>query len=330
MEWNVKLRQVTFPLRTGCETASGRSNSRPLAEECRHNTTLPEGSTAFLNAVQASRPFISGRDAGTASARQAGTTVLPIDSPQTHREEPVSNWPGHALYQVDNPIPQSTEPFAFFPFGTHRGRHPDPASRARGIQAGHSVAPQDHCLVGYRRGGQDHNWNRARCRGPGSGHASPVTAQPGWPPMDVSRYRKIRDRIAAGLGQSAGVGGAVRECSPRPRQGGHVSRHYRHGPARGMPTGLAIGSRPATRPAPAMAPDPSSAPRGHHPDRCPRRSRACPDRSRGEDSETLSYLTSARESYLEIAAAKGWHVIDGVDTPANVARNAMRAASHNA
>ena len=52
--------------------------------------------------------------------------------------------------------------------------------------------------------------------------------------------------------------------------------------------------------------------------------------ARGEDSETLSYLTSARESYLEIAAARGWHVIDGVDTPANVVRNAMRAASHNA
>lgn len=52
--------------------------------------------------------------------------------------------------------------------------------------------------------------------------------------------------------------------------------------------------------------------------------------ARGEDSETLSYLTSAREAYLEIAAAKGWHVIDGSGTPAKVAHDTLRAASHNA
>ena len=52
--------------------------------------------------------------------------------------------------------------------------------------------------------------------------------------------------------------------------------------------------------------------------------------ARGEDSETLSYLISAREAYLEIAASKGWHVIDGSDTPENVALNTLQAASRNA
>ena len=52
--------------------------------------------------------------------------------------------------------------------------------------------------------------------------------------------------------------------------------------------------------------------------------------ARGEDSETMSYLASAREAYLEIAATKGWHVIDGSDTPENVALNTLQAASHNA
>lgn len=52
--------------------------------------------------------------------------------------------------------------------------------------------------------------------------------------------------------------------------------------------------------------------------------------ARGEDSETLSYLASAREAYLEIAASKGWHVIDGSETPENVALNTLQAASHSA
>ena len=52
--------------------------------------------------------------------------------------------------------------------------------------------------------------------------------------------------------------------------------------------------------------------------------------ARGEDSETMSYLVSAREAYLEIAAAKGWHVVDGSGIPENVAVDTLRAASHNA
>lgn len=51
--------------------------------------------------------------------------------------------------------------------------------------------------------------------------------------------------------------------------------------------------------------------------------------ARGEDSETMPYLVSAREAYLAIATAKSWHIIDGSDTPANVARNTLQAASHN-
>lgn len=52
--------------------------------------------------------------------------------------------------------------------------------------------------------------------------------------------------------------------------------------------------------------------------------------ARGEDSETMSYLVSAREAYLEIAAAKGWHVVDSSGIPENVAVDTLRAASHNA
>lgn len=48
---------------------------------------------------------------------------------------------------------------------------------------------------------------------------------------------------------------------------------------------------------------------------------------RGEDSETLSYLKSSREAYLEIARARGWHIIDGTGTTRQVALDAMRAAS---
>lgn len=47
---------------------------------------------------------------------------------------------------------------------------------------------------------------------------------------------------------------------------------------------------------------------------------------RGEDSETLSYLKSSREAYLEIARARGWHIIDGSGTTRQVALDAMRAA----
>jgi dTMP kinase len=52
--------------------------------------------------------------------------------------------------------------------------------------------------------------------------------------------------------------------------------------------------------------------------------------SRGEDIETLSYLRSAREAYLEIALARGWHVIDGSGTRQQVADAALRAATSNA
>lgn len=52
--------------------------------------------------------------------------------------------------------------------------------------------------------------------------------------------------------------------------------------------------------------------------------------ARGEDSETMAYLLSAREAYLEIAAARGWHIIDGSGTPAEVAHDTFRAALHNA
>ena len=48
---------------------------------------------------------------------------------------------------------------------------------------------------------------------------------------------------------------------------------------------------------------------------------------RGEDSETLAYLSSSREAYLEIALARGWHVVDGSGTPQQVAADALRAAS---
>lgn len=49
--------------------------------------------------------------------------------------------------------------------------------------------------------------------------------------------------------------------------------------------------------------------------------------ARGEDSETLSYLQSAREAYLEIALARGWHIIDGSGTPQQVAAKTRRAAT---
>lgn len=51
--------------------------------------------------------------------------------------------------------------------------------------------------------------------------------------------------------------------------------------------------------------------------------------ARGEDSETLSYLRSAREAYLEIALARGWHIIDGTGTPRQVAAKTRRAATGN-
>ena len=51
--------------------------------------------------------------------------------------------------------------------------------------------------------------------------------------------------------------------------------------------------------------------------------------ARGEDSETLSYLCSAREAYLEIALARGWHIIDGSGTPQQVAAKTRLAATSN-
>ena len=59
MAWNGKFRQVIFLLRTGCETASCRSNSRPLAEERPHNTArrfhcLPQRSPGITATHQGS------------------------------------------------------------------------------------------------------------------------------------------------------------------------------------------------------------------------------------------------------------------------------------
>ena len=52
--------------------------------------------------------------------------------------------------------------------------------------------------------------------------------------------------------------------------------------------------------------------------------------SRGEDSETMSYLASAREAYLEIASVRGWNIVDGSSTPDQVARDTLRAALYDA
>lgn len=52
--------------------------------------------------------------------------------------------------------------------------------------------------------------------------------------------------------------------------------------------------------------------------------------ARGEDIETLQYLSSARSAYLEIAATRGWHVIDGSGSRENTVRHALRAASNDA
>lgn len=49
--------------------------------------------------------------------------------------------------------------------------------------------------------------------------------------------------------------------------------------------------------------------------------------ARGEDSETLEYLQSARKAYLEIARARGWHIIDGSGTPHQVAAQVRLAAA---
>ncbi len=51
---------------------------------------------------------------------------------------------------------------------------------------------------------------------------------------------------------------------------------------------------------------------------------------RGEDSETMAYLSSSREAYLEIALARGWHIVDGLGTPQQVAADAMRAVTRTA
>jgi dTMP kinase len=51
---------------------------------------------------------------------------------------------------------------------------------------------------------------------------------------------------------------------------------------------------------------------------------------RGEDSETMAYLSSSREAYLEIALARGWHIVDGSGTPQQVAAGAMRAVTRTA
>lgn len=47
---------------------------------------------------------------------------------------------------------------------------------------------------------------------------------------------------------------------------------------------------------------------------------------RGEDSETMPYLSSSREAYLELARARGWHVVDGSGSPGQVAADVLRAA----
>lgn len=51
--------------------------------------------------------------------------------------------------------------------------------------------------------------------------------------------------------------------------------------------------------------------------------------ARGEDSETLSYLRSSREEYLELALSRGWHIIDGSGTPQQVAAMTRQAATSN-
>lgn len=51
---------------------------------------------------------------------------------------------------------------------------------------------------------------------------------------------------------------------------------------------------------------------------------------RGEDSETLDYLSSSREAYLSIAKARGWHIIDGSGTPPQVLEAALRILSRGA
>lgn len=51
---------------------------------------------------------------------------------------------------------------------------------------------------------------------------------------------------------------------------------------------------------------------------------------RGEDSETHAYLESSRQAYLEIARAKGWHIIDGSQRPQQVALDVWSAASTKA
>ena len=51
---------------------------------------------------------------------------------------------------------------------------------------------------------------------------------------------------------------------------------------------------------------------------------------RGEDSESLAYLSSSREAYLKIAMAKGWHIVDGSGTPQQVATDAMTAVTRAA
>ncbi|GER22755.1 hypothetical protein NCCP1664_12520 [Zafaria cholistanensis] len=40
--------------------------------------------------------------------------------------------------------------------------------------------------------------------------------------------------------------------------------------------------------------------------------------ARGEDHESLAYLRAARTAYLKLAAAEGWHVVDGSGTPEQV------------
>ena len=49
-------------------------------------------------------------------------------------------------------------------------------------------------------------------------------------------------------------------------------------------------------------------------------------RARGEDHESLAYLRAARASYLGLAAAEGWHVVDSSGSPERVLE-ALRAAA---
>lgn len=51
--------------------------------------------------------------------------------------------------------------------------------------------------------------------------------------------------------------------------------------------------------------------------------------ARGEDSETLPYLRSAREAYLRIAREKGWHIIDGSADPEQVLSDIERALTRS-